>query len=63
MGNIYSTCKSSPYTVNCKQDLSGIVTLTNDPIAIDNIRAEKERIKQKALEITAVPKSAFALRK
>lgn len=29
------------YNVNRKQDLSGIATLTNDTIAVDNIKRDK----------------------
>lgn len=29
------------YNVKSKQDLSGIATLTNDPIAIDNLKHEQ----------------------
>lgn len=47
------------YSVKRKQDLSGIATLTGNPIAIDNISAEIKKIKQKAVCIAAVPKSAF----
>lgn len=34
------------YNVKSKQDLSGIATLTNDPIAVDNIRRLAKRAKE-----------------
>ena len=38
------------YNVRSKQDISGIATLTNDPIAIDNIRSVA-RLAEKKLEM------------
>ena len=38
------------YNVRSKQDISGIATLTNDPIAIDNIRSVA-RLVEKKLEM------------
>lgn len=38
------------YNVRSNQDLSGIATLTNDPIAIDNIRSVA-RLAEKKLEM------------
>lgn len=34
------------YNVKSKQDLSGIATLTNNPIAVDNIRSVARRAKE-----------------
>lgn len=34
------------YNVRSKQDLSGIATLTNDTIAVDNIRCAARRAKE-----------------
>ncbi len=34
------------YNVKSKQDLSGIATLTNNPIAVDNIRSVSRRAKE-----------------
>lgn len=34
------------YNVKSKQDLSGIATLTNDSIAVDNIRSVARRAKE-----------------
>lgn len=48
------------YNVKSKQDLSGIATLTNDSIAIANIRALQKQLKKECAQITGVPKSAFS---
>ena len=34
------------YNVKSKQDLSGFATLTNNPIAVDNIRSVARRAKE-----------------
>lgn len=49
------------YNVKSKQDLSGIATLTNNPIAVDNIRirAELKKLEKEFAQISGVPKSAF----
>lgn len=40
------------YNVKSKQDLSGIATLTNDPIAIDNLKHEQNAQADNELEKT-----------
>ena len=47
------------YNVRNKQDISGIATLTNNPIAVDNIRSTLKHMEQTAAQIVAVPKSAL----
>ena len=47
------------YNVKSKQDISGIATLTNNPIAVDNIRAELKHFEKRFAQITGVHKSAF----
>ncbi len=43
------------YNVGNKQSIEGIATLTNNPIALDNIRAEINKVKRQALELTDIP--------
>lgn len=45
------------YNVRTKQDLSGIATLTHDPITLDNIRACIWTINERAMQIKGVAKS------
>lgn len=49
----------SRYSVRSKQDLSGIATLTENSIALDNIRAALDKVRQEFVSITGFPKSAF----
>lgn len=51
------------YSVRRKQDLSGIATLTANPIAIENIRAALDKVSQEMASIAGVPKSAFEPKK
>lgn len=51
------------YSVRNKQDLSGIATLTGNPIAVDNIRATLDKVAQDMASISGVPKSAFQPKK
>ncbi|MCM1077763.1 MAG: hypothetical protein NC411_10435 [Bacteroides sp.] len=51
------------YSVKSKQDLSGIATLTGNPIAVDNIRAVLDKVSQRMAPISGVPKSVFKPKK
>ncbi|WP_304423462.1 hypothetical protein [uncultured Duncaniella sp.] len=46
-----------------KQDISGIATLTDNPVAVDNIRASLKHIERECVKIAAVSKSAFPPKK
>ncbi len=47
------------YSVGAKQDISGIATLTDNPVAVDNVRSELKRIWDETISLYKVPKSAF----
>lgn len=51
------------YSVKSRQDISGIATLTNNPVAVDNIRALQNQIEKECVNIVGVPKSAFSPKK
>lgn len=51
------------YSVKSKQDISGIATLTNNPVAVDIIRASLKQIEKEVLQIAGVPESAFFQKK
>ena len=47
------------YSVRSKQDISGIATLTDNPVAVDNIHAAIKHLEEECVQIAGVPKSAF----